>query len=133
MERRPAHLLAEPRDAIAAPAEHMLAYREGASWAWILPDAGAPSLQPADVTLTSRRLVLMGENWLELGLQDIVDVVLGGEHLLVELGRGFGLLLTVEQPDAFQLALSKARRAFRDGQVGDTEPSDPHPTMIERG
>ena len=69
--------------------------------------------------VTSRRLLLVGRTVLSYELDDVVETLIGGGHLLVVMRDGLGFAIDVPQPLLLRVEIAAARTASRGpGEIG---------------
>jgi hypothetical protein len=92
-----------------APSEQVLAVRHmgrfDRSPFGSRPDSG----DLADVYLTTSRLVLHGHDCLDVGLDEIREVVLAGDRLFIDAGHLGAIALDVPQPRLLRVEIAAAR------------------------
>ena len=97
----------EPNEQLVAVRRSAVVYRPDNT------ESGAASQDVADVYVTTRRLVLAGQDVRSFGLATVDEAVVSNERLLLVLCDGVGLILEVDWPRLLRVEIAAARAARR--------------------
>ena len=97
------------------PDERVVDVRQSAVVSRHLPETTAPTGLPGRLYLTTRRLLLLGHEPLDVDLAEIDELAVAGERLLVTLRDATGLSIDASRPRLLRVQIAAALAAVRPG------------------